>query len=288
MATEPLILSGEYRLLRPAGSGGTADVYLAERTDGSGEKVAVKVLKRTLAAQPEMLERFRREAELLARVKHPNVVRLLRFEVAPEGTLLLMEWVEGRRLDEELDRQTLLPIEKVLVLRQVAAALAAIHAVGIVHRDLKPENVMLDRSGDTVQARLLDFGIARGLKGRIGELFVTLPGTVAGTASFLSPEQVLDRKPDARADVYSFGVLAYLLVSGRLPFTGKTDFEVLEKHVKASPPKLEALEPELEPLIPVVLRCLEKKPDRRPGDGAALGAELDRALSGKRKGWFTR
>jgi serine/threonine protein kinase len=291
MAPEPLILHGEYRLLRNAGAGGTANVYLAERTDGSGERVAVKVLKKNLAGQPEMAERFGREAALLKRVHHPNVVRLLRYEVAPEGTLLLMEWVEGRRLDEELDRQTLLGIEKVLVLRQLASALAAIHALHIVHRDLKPENVMLDRTGDTVQARLLDFGIARGLAKLGGGQFVTLSGTLAGTPAFLSPEQVLDRKPDARTDVYSFGVLGYLLAAGQLPFKGKNEFETLELQVKAPPPAFEVQDPELKPLVPVLLRCLAKKPDGRPKDGAALGEELDQALTGlthKKKGWFSR
>jgi serine/threonine-protein kinase len=287
MAPQPLILDGELRLLRSAGSGGTADVYLAERTDGSGEKVAVKVLKRNLAGQPDMVERFKREAALLSRIKHPNVVRLLRFEVAPEGTLLLLEWVEGRRLDEELDRQTLLGIEKLLVLRQVASALAATHELQVIHRDLKPENVMLDRTGDTVQARLLDFGIARRVGRKQGDQFVTLTGVVAGTPSFLAPEQVHDRAPDARTDVYSFGVMAYLMTGGRLPFTG-SDFEVLQQQVKAAPPPLVPLEPELAPLVPVVLRCLAKRPDARPRDGAALGAELDRALSGRKRGWFSR
>jgi serine/threonine-protein kinase len=287
---QPLILEGEFRLLRRAGGGGTADVYLAERSDGSGEKVAVKVLKRTLAGQPEMVERFKREAGLLARIKHPNVVRVLRFEVAPEGTLLLLEWVEGRRLDEELDRQTLPGIEKLLVLRQVASALAAVHELGIVNRDLKPENVMLDRTGDTVQARLLDFGIARRVGKKHGDQFVTVAGVVAGTPSYLAPEQLLDRPPDARTDVYGFGVMAYLMVAGRLPFTG-TDFEVMQLQLKAPPPAPAPLEPELAPLVPLVLRCLAKRPEGRPDDGAALGAELERALAGgprRRRGFFSR
>jgi serine/threonine-protein kinase len=205
--------------------------------------------------------------------------------------LLVMEWAPGRRLDEELDRHTLLGIEKALVLRQLAAALQAVHALAIVHRDLKPENVMLDRTDTTVRARLLDFGIARVLGRRPGGQFVTATGTVAGTPSFLSPEQVLDRALDARSDVYSFGVLAYLLVSGRLPFTGASDVEVMQQQVKAAPPALTAVDPELEALIPVVLACLAKKPGGRPRDGAALGAALDAALrpaGDMKRRWFAR
>jgi serine/threonine protein kinase len=129
----PTILDGRYRLVKTAGTGGTANVYLAESTT-TGEKVAVKVLKKALVQQDDMLGRFQREAKLLQAVSHPNIVKLIEFVDAPEGWLLLMQWAEGERLD----RLTLTPEETKTVLAQLASALAAVHAAGIVHRDLKP------------------------------------------------------------------------------------------------------------------------------------------------------
>jgi serine/threonine protein kinase, bacterial len=259
-----LILNGRFKLLKPIAQGGTANVYLAEEVR-TARKVAVKVMKKDLPEVQDMIRRFEREASLLAKIRHPNVVGLVHFENAPEGLVLLTDWVDGTRLDVLMSKGPLAPAAALVLLRQLASALAAIHATGVIHRDLKPENIVIARDG---VLKLLDFGIARFTTPGATQ-FVTALGTIAATPSYVSPEQALAKPCDSRTDVYTFGVLAYRLLSGRLPFEGKNDFEVMSAHVKTKPKTFEAagIEPEI---IELVMQCLEKKPDARPKDGAAL------------------
>jgi serine/threonine-protein kinase len=179
-------------------------------------------------------------------------------------------------------------IEKRLVLEQVASALASVHELGIVHRDLKPENVMLDRRGELVRSCLVDFGISRPLERRDAKQFITNPGMVAGTPAYLAPEQWSDRVPDPRTDIYGFGVMAYLMISGQLPFVARDDLELLRLHLEVAPRRPKALDAELEPFIPVVLRCLEKNPAKRPTDGAELAGLLAAAVAPRARRWFRR
>jgi serine/threonine protein kinase, bacterial len=290
---DPLILDGRYRLLRPAGTGGTSNVFQAEDTH-TGMLVAVKVLKQALARDAEMVQRFEREAALLASIDHPNVVHLIHFEAAPEGVILILDWVEGRRLDEELEAAPLDGPRALHLLQQLAQALAAVHAAGVVHRDLKPENVMLEEQDGQEVVRLLDFGIARFkdnpalAKGT----FVTLAGKVAGTPAYMSPEQAEGQPATPATDVYTFGVLAHRALSGKLPFTGPGDFDYIEQHLRQRPPPLVPLDNALagKAVLDVVARCLEKRPTRRPRDGLALAEALEKAISqGIRpasKSWF--
>jgi len=274
----PSILDGKYELVKAAGAGGTANVYLAQ-SPVDGTKVAVKVLKKALASDRDMLGRFRREAEVLQRIQHPNVVKLLELADAPEGLLLIMEWAEGERLDT----LTLEPAEVRTVLRQLAGALEAVHGAGVVHRDLKPENVIVQRQG-ALHCWLLDLGIARFLDAAQAQShFLTARGQGAGTPSFLSPEQIRGESPDTASDVYSFGVLGWRLATGRLPFEAKSDFEVMQLHLEEKPPAFTPLDASLADLEPLLRKCLEKKRAARPKDGTALVAALEAPPPKKRR-----
>ncbi|MGV3620322.1 MAG: serine/threonine-protein kinase [Archangium sp.] len=269
------ILNGRYKLVKAAGQGGTANVFLAEETK-SGAKVAVKVLKKSMAEQQDMLGRFRREAATLEKVAHPNIVKLIELSESPQGLVLVMEWAEGQRLDEI----SLTPDEVKLVLVQLASALATVHAAGVLHRDLKPENVMVERRPEEpVRARLLDFGIARfGGEPPPGG-FVSMLGQVAGTPSILAPEQIRGEAPDTRSDVYSFGILGWRMVTGAVPFAGKSDFATLQMHLQDKLPKFKPLDPSLAVFEPVLRKCLEKKPEDRFHEGMELLSALGTATT---------
>ncbi|MBE2250766.1 MAG: serine/threonine protein kinase [Myxococcus sp.] len=284
-----LILDGKYRLVRPAGSGGTARVFLAEDT-GTGERVAVKVLRRQLLDDHEMRARFQREAALLWQIDHPGIVKLLKFEErAAEGLLLVLEWIEGVRLDELTAREPLAPEMRLELFAQLASALGAIHQLGIAHRDVKPDNTMVTGWPDAPRLKLLDFGIARFTDPKEAALmFQTNVNRVGGTPSYVSPEQAMGQPATSASDVYSLGVVGYQLLSGALPFTGG-HFDVLSGHLHEAPPKLVPLDDALvgHHALGVVMACLEKKPEKRPADGAAVEALL---RAPKKKGvWpFTR
>jgi len=263
-----LILGGRFKLLKAAAKGGTANVYLAEEV-ATGKHVAVKVMKKDLAEVQDMVKRFQREASVMAKIRHPNIVGLVHFEHAPEGLLLLTDWVDGERLDVMLGAGPLAAERGVSLLRQLASALAAIHATGVCHRDLKPENIVVAKDG---VLKLLDFGIARFTEATAGQ-FMTAAGQIAGTPAYLAPEQAMGKACDARTDVYTFGVLAYRMLSGKLPFEAKNDLDLLTAHVKKKPARLAASGVEAH-VIDLVMQCLEKKPDDRPKNGKALETAL--------------
>ncbi len=259
-----LIVKGRFKLLKAAAKGGTANVYLAEEV-ATGKHVAVKVMKKDLAEVQDMEKRFQREASVMAKIKHPNIVGLVHFEHAPEGLLLVTDWVDGERLDVMMGGKALEPALGLSLLQQLASALAAIHATGVCHRDLKPENIVVANDGTL---KLLDFGIARFTEATAGQ-FLTAAGQIAGTPAYVAPEQALAKPCDARTDVYTFGVLAYRMLSGKLPFEAKHDLEMLTAHVKKTPSRMRA--PGVDShVIDLVMQCLEKKPDDRPADGQAV------------------
>ncbi|WP_370458924.1 protein kinase [Aggregicoccus sp. 17bor-14] len=275
LSPDTLVLDGRFRVLRPLGAGGMGEVYLAEQVS-LGRKVAIKVLHRDLHVQPGMAERFRREARLLSAVEHPAVVRVIEYGESGDAPCLVMELVEGESLHHVL-RGGSLPLARALaVLHQLAEGLAAIHEKGIVHRDLKPENVFLTRGPRGEQARLLDFGIARLVEGDVASN-VSQVGVVLGTPEYLSPEQATGARVDARSDLYSFGVLAYRVLAGRLPFAGPSPRQFLAQHAAAPPLPLTEAAPALAAhpaLVALVMRLLEKDPTQRPASALALGQAL--------------
>ncbi len=266
----PSLLAGRYRIVSPLGSGGMADVYLAE-DERLGRLVAVKVLKARLAADDEFLERFRIEARAAASLNHPSIVGVYDRGSADGATYIAMEYVSGESLKQRLRRDGALPQdEAVTIALAVLSALAAAHARNIVHRDVTSYNVMLDEGGRVV---VTDFGIAR-----MGDSALTRTGAMMGTSSYLSPEQAQGRQADERSDLYSLGVVLYEMLTGRVPFRGETDVAVAMQHVSTAPPNPRTLEPAVsEALAGVAMRALSKDPDDRYQTADEFAAALRKA-----------
>ncbi|WP_240356898.1 protein kinase domain-containing protein [Myxococcus eversor] len=256
------------------------EVYLGEQVS-LGRKVAIKVLHHDLNAQPGMAERFKREARLLSAVEHPSVVHIVDFGESGDHACLVMEFVEGESLYDVLTRGAMPPGRALPLLHQLAEGLAAIHDKGIIHRDLKPENVFISPGARGEQARLLDFGIAR-LVEPDAQSNVSQVGVVLGTPEYLSPEQAVGAKVDTRSDLYTFGVLIYRVLSGRLPFEGPQARHFLAQHASHAPLPLDRAAPSLTRyigLLSLVMRLLEKNPAKRPQSAHELADALAAAHS---------
>lgn len=258
---------GGYRVIDELARGGMGVVYLGEHPV-LGSNAALKVLKERYAQMPEMVSRFELEARAQARVASGRVVRLFDFAPFPDGrSCLVMEHVTGKNLERELERRgRLTPQEAARVLLQAAAALADVHRAKVIHCDLKAENLVLTATG----LKLLDFGLARIAGERPPSGAVLL-----GTPQCMAPEQVTAQEIDFRADVYSVGILAYRLFTGRYPFVGGSPSEVMLKHLREPPPPPEGMPPRL---AQVVLGALAKRREERFADAQALFEALKRAV----------
>ena len=267
---------GAYEIVAPLGAGGMGEVHRAHDTRLRRD-IALKVLPGAVASSPERLARFEREARIVARLNHPNIVTLHSIEEADGVRFLTMELVEGRNL-ADLVAPGGLPLAQALDLMiPLADALAAAHEQGVVHRDLKPANVMVTHEG---RVKVLDFGIAKLLTapdapGRSGTEATSAPLTAAwevvGTVPYMAPEQIFGEAVDARTDLFSLGILIFELVTGRRPFGGTSLGEVAAAITREEPPVLTSIRPDLPAdLQHIVGRCLEK----RPGDRFQTAAEL--------------
>jgi serine/threonine-protein kinase len=266
---EGSVVDGRYRVLQRIGSGGMADVWLAEDTHLQ-RRVALKVLHRRFAQDREFVERFRREAESAAGLQHPNIVSVYdRGEF--EGTYYIaMRYVEGPTLKELIDRG-LEPAEAVGLVRQMLEGARFAHRHGIVHRDFKPQNVIVDGEG---QAVVTDFGIARA-----GVSEITQTGSVMGTPHYLSPEQAQGLEVTSVSDLYSIGVILYEALTGRVPFEGESAVAVAMKQVSQTPQRPSSINPQVSPALDAaVMRALEKDPGERFQSADAFIAALDAAL----------
>jgi hypothetical protein len=260
---------GDVRVLRVLGEGGMGVVFEAEEPRPC-RRVAVKVLKPALAADPEARARFVREANALARVEHDRVVPVYRVGEAGGVPYLVMPLLAGESLEMFLRRDPRPPAGVVArVGREVAEGLAAVHAAGLVHRDVKPSNVWLKAPAGS--AVLLDFGLARETWGA----GVTAVGGFLGTPEYTSPEQVDGRPVDGRADLFGLGCVLYRMAAGRPPFTGDTLTAVLRAVAEHHPPPLHDVDPSVpRPLSDLVARLLAKSPDDRPASAQAVVDEL--------------
>jgi serine/threonine-protein kinase len=267
--SEGSVVDGRYRVLRRLGSGGMADVWLAEDTHLQ-RQVALKVLHRRFAQDREFVERFRREAESAAGLQHPNIVSVFdRGEF--EGTYYIaMQYIGGPTLKQLIDRG-LTPEQAVAEIRQVLEAARFAHRNGIVHRDLKPQNVIVDGEGKAV---VTDFGIARA-----GVSEITQTGSVMGTPHYLSPEQAQGFDVTAVSDLYSIGVILYEALTGRVPFEADSAVAVAMKQVSQTPQRPSSINPRVTPALDAaVMRALAKGPGERFQSADAFIAALDAAL----------
>lgn len=264
--------AGRYVVEQQIGRGGMATVWRA--TDTVLERpVALKRLKKSLLDDAEIAERFRREADTVARLSHPGLVRLLDRGDDDDGPFLVMELVEGEDLKTRIRREGALPAATAAdICAQVARALAYAHANGIVHRDIKSQNVLLDASG---HAKLTDFGIARLMEGP-QDTGLTRTGMLMGSSDYLSPEQADGRPLDGRTDVYSLGIVLWECLTGQLPFPGESFVAVAMRHVSDPLPDPRRLRPEISPHVAAcAMRAAAKEPERRFSTAAAFAEALE-------------
>ena len=274
---------GPYEILAPLGAGGMGEVYRARDTRLDRE-VAVKVLPATLS-MPDAAERFEREARAVAALNHPNILSL--HDVGSEGGIAyaVTELLEGETLRDRLLRGGPLPWRRALeYAAHITHGLAAAHDRGIVHRDLKPENVFLTRDG---RVKVLDFGLAvqEEVPGSSGDAMtraVTNPGMLVGTMTYMSPEQVDEKPVTTRTDLFALGGMLYELLTGRHPFKRDSTVETLTAILREEPEPLSRLVPELTPgAARLIERCLEKRPEDRPGSTRDLAYFFESLAAGE-------
>jgi len=288
VSDDPLVgemVDGKYRVLRRIGVGGMGAVYLAEQVD-MRRRVALKVLTGSHGGveRAEHERRFLREAQAASKLNHPNIVTVYTFGRLPDRTLFLaMEYIEGVPLADVMKQEGSLALNRALdIAIQVCAGLAEAHSHGVVHRDLKPDNIILARRRGGEVAKILDFGIAKILDPNESPADITRVGLVRGTPIYMSPEQARGDRIDRRSDIYSLGVILHFLLTGQHPVQADTPFGYLHAHQHQKPPGIRTVRPELSfpiGLEGLVLRCLEKRPERRPPTVADLedGLKLLRA-----------
>jgi serine/threonine-protein kinase len=267
---EGTVVAGRYRIVGRIGSGGMADVYLAEDAQ-LGRQVALKVLHRRFARDHQFVERFRREASAAASLQHPNVVGVYDRGEHDGTYYIVMENLPGRTLRDLLNAEAPLSQERAIHFGvQILQAAAFAHRRGVVHRDFKPHNVIV-APDDTL--KVTDFGIARA-----GASEMTETGSIMGTAQYLSPEQAQGKHVDATSDIYSIGVMLYEMLGGRVPFEGESAVSIALKHVSDTPRPIRELRPDVHPALEAaIMRALNKDPTQRYANAEQFIAALEAA-----------
>jgi len=278
------MLAGRYEVGALIGRGGMADVHVG--TDSRlGRKVAIKLLKPSLAFDPAFRSRFRREAQDAAKMAHPTIVRI--FDAGEESVrdaggmetivpFIVMEYVDGRLLKDVVADGPLEPAEATRIIAQVLTALEYSHRAGVIHRDIKPGNIMITAAG---QVKVMDFGIARAISDSSATIAET--SAIVGTASYFSPEQARGESVDARTDLYSTGIVLFELLTGRAPFRGDNPVAVAYQHVNSEAVPPSSLNPKVSPALDaVVLRALAKDRFERYQSAAEFRADVETAAAG--------
>ncbi len=265
---------GPYRLLEKIGEGGMGVVWRAEDTR-LGREVALKVLHPQWLRDPALKERFRREAQVHAKIQHPNIVTLYTLYEEGETMALVMEMVHGKNLREYVRERGKLTLGEVFALADaILKGLEAAHQLGVVHRDLKPANVLITARGEV---KIMDFGLA---KPEQADTELTQSGAIVGSYRYMAPEQILGEAVTPRTDLYAFGVMLYELCTGRLPFDASGrggEFRIMEHHVRTPPTPPRTYNPDLPPALEaLILKLLAKSPEERPASAEEVRRELIR------------
>ncbi|HKO98266.1 MAG TPA: protein kinase [Pyrinomonadaceae bacterium] len=284
------VLDGQYKIESLLGKGGMGAVYLA-RHILLGDRVAIKILPAEVRNNAEWLRRFRREGQAARRFRHPNAVTVYDLRTAADGTIyMVMEYVEGHTLDAELKKRgRFSPSEALKILNPIMSVLNTAHEMGVVHRDLKPENIMIGKEGGESSVKLLDLGIAkmREIAGaeNTGATELTMAGQVLGTPYYMSPEQwgEIARdgnfEIDGRADIYSLGLVAYQMLTGKRAYSGGTLHELRREHLAVTPPPLrEVVQSVPNAFSEAITRAISKDRNDRQHTAGQLAAELKRAV----------
>ncbi len=263
---------GPYQILDPLGRGGMATVYKAYEP-GLDRYVALKILPREFLHDEGFAERFRREAKVIARLEHPNIIPIHNFGIEEQSRTpwMAMRLISGGALSGVMKKSRMSAERVVAILRGVAEALDYAHGKGVVHRDVKPQNILLDESE---RVYLADFGIAKMVEGSSG---LTATGMISGTPQYMAPEQAMAGTVDNRADIYALGIVAYEMLTGRVPFAADTPVAVLMKHVQ-EPIPIPSPRDVPEPLMRALLKALAKRPEDRWPTSVAFVKALGDAL----------
>ncbi|MGB2905747.1 MAG: protein kinase, partial [Candidatus Aminicenantaceae bacterium] len=260
--------AGRYQIIEELGKGGMGTVYKVLDKE-TNERIAVKLIKPEIASDKNSIERFRNEMTTARKISHRNVCRMYDLNKEADTYYLTMEYVSGGDLRAFIRRAAPLSTARAVSLaKQISEGLAEAHKTGIVHRDLKPANIMIDDNGNV---RIMDFGIARALKGK----GITGAGVMIGTPEYMSPEQVDGKEVDLRSDIYSLGIILYEMTTGKTPFEGESPFTIGIKHKSETPKDPRELNTQIpEGLGHVILKCLEKEKDTRFQSAGELLSEL--------------
>lgn len=263
---------GQYRLIAPLGEGGMATVYKSYQPSMERE-VALKILPRQYASEPDFVHRFQREAHIIANLQHPHILPVYDYGESDGYPYLVMRYVEGQTLNDRLKGQPIPLPEASRMISQIASALDYAHAHEVVHRDVKPSNVLIDDQGNCL---LSDFGLAKVL---LSVSQLTASGAFIGTPTYASPEQCLGREAGPRSDIYSLGVILYQMATGRPPFDADTPMAIVIKHVHDPLPMPRSFNPALpEAVERVILKALAKEPQYRYATAGELAGALSEAV----------
>ncbi|MCS6857290.1 MAG: serine/threonine protein kinase [Sandaracinaceae bacterium] len=280
-------VAGQFRIVERIGSGGMGAVYKAEQPE-MGRFVAIKILHSRYASRPDIVARFRREARAMSQLSHPNTARVFLYGQLEDGACyFVMEYLEGKNLAQCIRSEGPFPLERVVrIMGRVCEALDEAHRMGIIHRDLKPENIFLTTQGGIPDfPKVLDFGLAKVSEQQLRptSLVLTRQGMIFGTPEFMSPEQAKGENIDHRSDIYSLAVIAYELLTGKLPFDAKHSLEYLQKHIREPPIPISVRLPDREwpkGLWEVLAKALAKQPEDRFESAGAFGKALEEVLEG--------